>query len=330
MSGRPSGPRVGLAALALALLLAAAPSPAAGAAAAGAAAAGEPGSLLVFVCRAGDQWELFAWDPAGAEPPRRLTDTPHDELNPTLSPDRHRVAYADSAGHLWLQEIDGGERRRLDGEDETNLLLQPAFHPDGGAVLMPRRAHRGGDDTDLVLRLTDDGGDLAHGPAWESGAGPLPTLRLPMLSAQFSPAWAADGLRFAFTNLHARWTGSLVTEIWEARLDHSHARQLTLLDGFCDQPAWSPDGETVAFSCDGAEGYDLYRVSTTDRGVERLTRHPASDTDPVYAPDGNRILFVSTRSGIPALHLLDPDGGAVTELAPFGDEPRACQAPDWR
>jgi TolB protein len=155
-----------------------------------------------------------------------------------------------------------------------------------------------------------------------------------MLSSQFSPAWAPDGRRFAFTNLHARWTGSLVSEIWEAWLDHSHARQLTLLDAFCDQPAWAPDGTAVAFSCDRPDQYELYRVSLPERRVDRLTHHPARDTDPVYAPDGRRLVFVSTRGGGEGLYLLplaaDGAPGDAIPLDPFPGEERPCQAPDWR
>jgi Tol biopolymer transport system component len=292
---------------------------------------------MAFACEAGGQWDLFAWDPFGARPPRRLTSTPLDELKPSLAPDRSRVVYADSGGHLWALELAGGEPRRLTEDGEDNLFLQPAAAPGGRSVMAARRYERSQDDTDLAIReLPGAAGDdpeaepPVYGPAWETLAGDRPTRVLPMVSSQFSPAWAPDGRRFAFTNLHARWTGSIVSEIWEARVDHSYVRQLTLIGAFCDEPAFSPSGTEVAFSCDHPDQYEIYAVDVRSREVRRLTEHPASDQDPVYSPDGRFVAFVSTRSGHPAIHLLDLGAGTISELRPFSGEPHACRAPDWR
>ncbi len=315
---------------------------AAGAAANGASGAprGRPGTLMVFTCEAGGQWDLFAWDPFGSAAPRRLTATPVDELKPSLAPDRQRVVYSDSAGHLWALELAGGEPRRLTEDGEGNLFLQPAVAPGGRTVMLARRYERSQDDTELAIRELRPGGSPdagqpgvgqpIYGPAWELLAGDTPTRILPMVSAQFSPAWAPDGRRFAFTNLHARWTGSIIAEIWEARLDHSQLRQLTLIGALCDQPAFSPSGGEIAFSCDHPDQYELFAVDVRSRELRRLTEHPASDQDPVYGPDGRFLAFVSTRSGRPAIHLLELAEQAVIELVPFLGEPRSCQAPDWR
>lgn len=293
------------------------------------------GGLMVFVCQTGDQWDLYSWVPSGGSPPQRLTSTPHDELSPSLSADRRLVAYTDSTGAVWLLDLKTGDRQRLSTADEENRLLQPAMAPDGRTVLAVYRAERSRDETDLVARLTpgtpdpDDDAPL-FGPAWEPLAGGSSTWRLPMLSSQFSPTWAPDGRRFAFTNLHSRWTGTIISEIWEARVDHSVARQLTLLDGFCDEPSWSPTGDEIAFACDQPDQFDLYTVSTKTREVRRLTDHPASDSDPAYGPDGTSLVFVSTRDGAPALFLLDIEGGGIERLHPFPDGDRQCKEPDWR
>jgi len=306
------------------------------AAAASADPAPPPAGLMVFICQAGSQWDLFAWEPGGGEAPRRLTETPVDELSPSLSADRTRVAYTDSAGALWLLDLAdgaaGGAPRRLSTAEEANRLLQPALSPDGGELLAVYRADRARDETDLVIRRTAPGGaaEASFGPAWEPLKGAAATWRLPMVSSQFSPAWAPDGRRFAFTHLHARWTGSVISEIWEARVDHSLGRQLTLLDGFCDEPAWSPGGDEIAFSCDRPDQFEIYAVAVDTRRVRRLTNDPAADTSPVYGPDGRYLAFDSTRDGIPALYLLDLRGGGVEKLHPFPDGDRPCKEPDWR
>src|SRR6266571_2221885 len=51
----------------------------------------------------------------------------------------------------------------------------------------------------------------------------------------------------------------------------------------------SPDGRTLVFDLLG----DLYTLPITGGTATRLTSGPAFDRDPVFAPDGKRIAFVS-------------------------------------
>ena len=53
------------------------------------------------------------------------------------------------------------------------------------------------------------------------------------------------------------------------------------------------------------------------RRVERLTRHPAIDTSPSYAPDGRRIVFNSDRGGSQQLYVMGASGRGVKRIS-FG------------
>jgi Tol biopolymer transport system component/imidazolonepropionase-like amidohydrolase len=66
----------------------------------------------------------------------------------------------------------------------------------------------------------------------------------------------------------------------------------------------SPDSETILFDLLG----DLYTVPRAGGTATRLTRGMALDLQPVYSPDGSRILFVSDRSGNENLWIIDADG----------------------
>ena len=70
-------------------------------------------------------------------------------------------------------------------------------------------------------------------------------------------------------------------------------RPFTDLRGAEAMPAFSPDGNTIAFSWDGPaeDNRDIY-VKLIDSGEPlRLTTHPDFDTGPIFSPDGRRIAF---------------------------------------
>jgi serine/threonine protein kinase/Tol biopolymer transport system component len=88
-----------------------------------------------------------------------------------------------------------------------------------------------------------------------------------------------------------------------------------------NMPAFSPDGNTVAFSWNGPaeDNTDIY-VKLVDSGEPvRLTTHPDFETGPVFSPDGRRIAFTrftDTRSGfISAVYVIPALGGPEQRIA---------------
>src|SRR5580693_7624806 len=71
-------------------------------------------------------------------------------------------------------------------------------------------------------------------------------------------------------------------------------------------PAWSADGKWIAFTSERNGSADLYRMRADGSGVERLTEDPAFDDQAAFSPDGNQIVFVSTRAaGTANLWIID-------------------------
>ena len=105
---------------------------------------------------------------------------------------------------------------------------------------------------------------------------------------------AADGIgvrvqpRRQLERLHGR-DGS-------ARRSH----QMTWSTAADVQPAWSPDGTTIAFVSNRAGSLDIYTVATRGGALRRLTLSIAADASPAWSPDGATIAFSSNRSGLPA------------------------------
>jgi hypothetical protein len=61
------------------------------------------------------------------------------------------------------------------------------------------------------------------------------------------------------------------------------------------QPAWSPDGATVAFTAQVGGFTDLYVYDLQGRATKRLTEDAFADLQPAWSPDGRRIAFTTDR-----------------------------------
>ncbi len=60
-------------------------------------------------------------------------------------------------------------------------------------------------------------------------------------------------------------------------------------------PAWSPDGNTVAFSALAGGFTDLYLYDLRNGQIRRLTNDGFADLEPAWSPDGSKIAFVTDR-----------------------------------
>ena len=77
---------------------------------------------------------------------------------------------------------------------------------------------------------------------------------------------------------------------------------LTTLSGDEYSPAFSPDGEQIAFSWNGEreDNFDVYIKSVHSAAVRRLTSDAGFEGNPSWSPDGKQIAFVRDQGGVPA------------------------------
>lgn len=78
--------------------------------------------------------------------------------------------------------------------------------------------------------------------------------------------------------------------------------QLTF-DGKSLQPAWSPDGQEIAFTYDDGNNVDIHVMDTEGNFLHQVTSDGIS-SDPAWDEDGDRILFVSSGD----IYSINPDG----------------------
>ncbi len=80
---------------------------------------------------------------------------------------------------------------------------------------------------------------------------------------------------------------------------------------------YSPDRTRMLFSSDrfGSNNFDIFVADADGKNPVRLTTDPAVDQQPVWTPDGAHVVFVSGRSGVRQLYVMNIDGTEVRQLS---------------
>ncbi|HUU36441.1 MAG TPA: amidohydrolase family protein [Vicinamibacterales bacterium] len=116
---------------------------------------------------------------------------------------------------------------------------------------------------------------------------PAATVDVPVSEGtSMSVAVSPDGRRLAI---------DLQGSIWVLPAAGGQATRITDVFNDARQPAWSPDGQTIAFFAYRDGGYDLWAVAPDGTNQRKLTTGAYDDREPVWSHDGRRIAFSSDR-----------------------------------
>ena len=94
--------------------------------------------------------------------------------------------------------------------------------------------------------------------------------------------------------------------------------QLTDNDDGDWNPAWSPNGNKIAFDSDRDGDEEIFVMNANGTGVHQLTDNDDYDMSPVWSPNGNKIAFTSDRYGDWEIFVMNADGSNVVSLGQQG------------
>jgi TolB protein len=212
---------------------------------------------------------------------RMIGSTSVDRSYPAISPDRTRIAFIRTFGHLrpnrppdhvaiYTIRIDGsGEQRVTLPKTKTAEDVDPQWSPDGRRIVFARmngtaRPRHG----QAIFVVNADGTGLRRVTPWKLRAGD-------------GPDWSPDGKEILFRSPETE--DFLHCNLFTIHPDGTGLRQVTHLAPGTKlySASFSPDGTAITFGMTGVDGEaDVWTMRTDGSGVTPLTRSSQWDSAP--------------------------------------------------
>jgi TolB protein len=264
---------------------------------------------IAYVSTKSGNKEVWAMDYDGANQ-HQLTHLKSVALTPRWSPDATRIAFTCFVPYRGITSpqiclFSTASNRVISFPRFRGTNSSPAWSPDGAQL-----AFMSSQNGDSEIYVSDSDGSHLQRITFAAGV-------------STSPVWnPKTGKQIVFVSDRA---GDPV--LYLANSDGTNVQRLDMPDmGYVVDPAWSPNGQLLAFSWRRPSGnFDIYVMDIVSRQLVELTRDQGRNERPSWAPDGRHLVFESTRTGARHIWTMLADGSRPRQLTYEGQN----ESPSW-
>jgi hypothetical protein len=143
------------------------------------------------------------------------------------------------------------------------------------------------------------------------------------------PDWSPDDTKIVFDAIaKGSQDGG---DIYIVNIDGTGLTRLTTDPANDTTPAWSPDGQKIAFASlrnpvPNEVNYEIYVMNADGSNQTRITNNTKFDLGPAWSPDSTRIAFTSRRDDNFEVYVMNADGSNQARLT---NNPEQDSDPKW-
>ncbi len=233
--------------------------------------------------------EIWLTSVDGGLKPFRLTNPTTEAANPVWSPDGSLLAFTSrregAPDNVWFLRMQGpgGEAFQIKG-----VKAAPSFAPDGKTLLFVWE----GEEPDSLKNET-----------WRKRVSPAAITRGPDPKRFDGRVYTSLPFKGDERGYLAPREGQRPAHLYTVAIDGGTPRQLTQGALEPSDPAWSPDGKSIALVFDSTDlkeivpqsRPELYVMRVGDASVRRVPTGFVSNTAPAWSPDGTTLAFICSK-----------------------------------
>jgi Tol biopolymer transport system component len=218
-------------------------------------------------------------------------------------------------GRLYRVPLEKPALVPVDTGPATRCNNDHGISPDGTAIILS--SHHEGEGSQVYLMPVSGGAPVRvspEAPSWWHGISP-------------------DGRTLAYV---AARGGLRVIDVYTLVPGQTEKR-LTMGEGHCDGPDYTPDGTHITYNCDRTGHAQIWIMAADGSGQRQLFKDDQVNWFPHPSPDGRHLLYLAYPPGTTghpadldvALVLCDPDGSNRRRIREFTGGQGSINVPCW-